>query len=380
MKVLSFILAVTLASCGSNETKIERTDKNNQSEIDKLKAQVQALIGTQSHIDSLINSEFSTCDSNAGATQDVLIRKICNVSKAATSETRVQMMGQLSSFSQMLGSQISAVNLDIIQLQTDVSAESTARAAAIASIQSQINTINTTITTIQGQITSMQSAISALETLTNSINGVISTNLLMVEIGTENASAGPLYENLLVRQDRARINGYVEALTAAVAISNNGLNATNGSPTVTVTTSSAHGFVAGNIVRMSGLSSGRGFVSSDLVDDYVIQTVPTGTTFTITLPRNASSNGTLGGSSGSVQKVSGRGMGTIWTNSQASDSAVRQTNFGSRAYNFIIKKGLTGAATASDGYICYDKTDRSATFATINAATAVGTSGNLICK
>lgn len=117
---------------------------------------------------------------------------------------------------------------------------------------------------------------------------------------------------------------------------------------------------------MQGLTSGRGFSAGDLTGDFTVVTTPTADTFTVVVRKNASSSGTTGGSGGVVNRVQGRGMGTVWKTSDGADAAVRVTSLGTKAYNWIVK---------ANGDICYSTSNNAATFATINAG-----GGSIVCK
>ena len=69
---------------------------------------------------------------------------------------------------------------------------------------------------------------------------------------------------------------------------------TNGSPTVTITYSSAHGLAPGDILLMSGFSTitGSNYSASDFDDKkFMVTTAPTNTTITITMASNESGAG-----------------------------------------------------------------------------------------
>jgi hypothetical protein len=227
-------------------------------------------------------------------------------------------------------------------------------------------------------MTTANSAITALQTLTNSLSNTLANAFAPVEVGTELVSAGPLYESVLRTTDKLLMHSFVIAEATAKTINGNGVARTNGSAVLTIT-STAHGYLTGDLVRLSGLSASGNVTGADMYGEFVA-TVVDANTFQVTINHTASSsNASFGGSAGIAVKVIARGMSRIWQSTDPSDSAVRVA-VGSRPYNFIIKKGLTGAGNANQGYICYSTTNRQATFATINAATAVGLNGVIQCK
>lgn len=358
-----FLASLFLLTSCAKTVSIEIPNAPTASDLDILKAQVTALIGTQNQIDTLVNSDFKTC-SGTGDTSDALIKKICNVAQAANAEALADLKGQLAAYSDALSQQLILLSNDLATATVNVD-------AATASIV----TINATLVSIQTNVTNLQSAVTTLQGQVASITGTLATNLIALTIGDENVSAGPLYETLLKRFDNTRVNGYVEATSAAVAITNGGYAATSGSSTITVTTSAAHGLVAGNLVRMTGGTIGKGFLSLDITGDFAVVSAPTTTTFTYVAYRNATSSGTFGSSGASAAKYSGHGLGTLWTSSQVSDIAVRQTSLGSKTYNFIIRR----LVDITKCEVCYSKSDNVATFGTINAA-PVGGNATIACK
>ena len=102
----------------------------------------------------------------------------------------------------------------------------------------------------------------------------------------------------------------------------NAFTTTNGSPTVTITTSSSLGLSQGDIVLFSGFSTitDSNYDADDFNDKkFMVQTVPTSTTFTITMDANEGGSGatTSGGITikvyypvGPVQQAAGHGFGT----------------------------------------------------------------------
>jgi len=74
----------------------------------------------------------------------------------------------------------------------------------------------------------------------------------------------------------------------------NAFTTTNGSPTVTITFSTSHDIVAGDIVLLDSFSSitNSNFAASDFDDKkFMVTTVPSATTITITMPSNESGSG-----------------------------------------------------------------------------------------
>ena len=74
----------------------------------------------------------------------------------------------------------------------------------------------------------------------------------------------------------------------------NAFSTTNGSPTVTITYSSAHGLVPGDILLMSGFSTitGSNYSASNFDDKkFMVTTAPTNTTITITMASNETGAG-----------------------------------------------------------------------------------------
>jgi hypothetical protein len=347
-----------LTACGDrpyqNETEIELNEVNER---------LEALSRIAGSLDALIESDYASC-SNQGDTVDPLVNKICLVAQAATVEVQVELQAQLGSFVNQLEDQIEAVNNDLASHQVSISG-----------INATLINIQADIITITSRITSAEAAIDALEDQLESITDTLSGTMISLSVGEENVSAGPVYEMVLRRVDRTRFNGYVEAYGSPISLPDNALTAVNGSAIVTVS-ATAHGLLVDDVVNLSGLTEGRGFTSGDLVGNFVVLTVPTVNSFTIQLRRNATQNGTFGGTIGVVQKFNGRGMATLWKTGDASDSSVRVTSVGSRSYNFIIRR-LASDSTKAE--LCYSSSDRSASIATINAVVEGGF-GNIVCK
>jgi hypothetical protein len=360
MKRLFFISFLFIAACGAETVHIDRrtnpTDQSDQ--IKRLQDQILALQGTSSQISGLIESDFATCPVS-GSTADALINKICQVAHAVSDEQSAAIKSQLATVNTWVQGQLNAVNDNLVALDAVEQNDVATINATITTINSTLVTVNSTLGTLGTRMTN------ALQTAIASINASLNGTMRPFDIGIENLAAGPLYETVLRLTDKTRINAYVEAVGANANLGSNPVTASSGSSTVTVT-AVAHGFAAGYLVHMQGLTSGRGFSAGDLTGDFVVVTAPTADTFTVVIRKNASSSGTTGGSGGVVNRVQGRGMGTVWKTSDGADAAARVTNLGTKAYNWIVK---------ANGDICYSTTNNSATFAVINAGGA-----GVVCK
>lgn len=352
--IIAFVL-LSIFSCGEDEP----------DRYEELNDRVNSLQIISDSLQAVVQSDYATCPA-LGDTSDALIRKICNIAQAATNEARVELKGQISAYANQLNVQLAEVNNDLASHRV-----------SLDSIQATLVLIQSDITTLQGQMTSANAAILALQNLTASISGILAGNMITLDIGNENAAAGPLYESVLRRNDKKRFNGYVEAYSVAQSLPNAPLTAVNASPTVTVTLT-AHGYLVGDIIVLGGMSDeARGFTSGDFVGDFVVQTA-VANSFTITMRRNATSSGTLGGNVGTVQRVLGRGMSTLWKSDDPSDVAVRVSNLGSKRYNFIIRR-IASDVSNDTAELCYSTVNNTAIFSTINAASEGG-SGNIVCK
>ena len=370
--MLKFFLLVFLVSCGPTHydhpvVNNQPTDNGNldtQTQIDTIKQAILALQGSQAQIDALVNSDFSTCPTS-GATANQLINTMCKVAQYATNESKVELQGQLSAYSKLLSGQIQAVNDSLATAIDTESTDITTLNTSLTAINGSITSINTSISTLNGQMTSANAAIAALQATVNGAIGAINGAMGTVSIGTENLFAGPIYEAVLRSTDMSKINAYVEASSAAVSLGSNSLTATNGSNSIKITLAT-HGFTVGDNIYLTGLVGTKGFTNEDVYGLFLVATVVDASNFTIIAARNANSTGAFGGVNGKVQKITGRGLATVWQTASGADAAVRVATSGTKPYNFIIK---------ATGQVCYSKTDNLATFATIIAN---GTS--IVCK
>lgn len=353
MKFFSILIALSLlTSCGGTDQETE------------IRERIKSLQIITDSLEAAINSDYASCPAS-GDTSDALIRKICNVALAASAEVRVELKGQLAAYVVLFEGKLDAINDDLVNHK-----------ATLDNISASLAVMESDILTLQSQMTSANAAILALQDLTASITGVLAGNMITLDIGSENLAAGPLYETVLRRNDKKRFNGYVIALGTALSLPNAPVTATNGSATVVVAMT-AHGYSVGDRIRLRDIAEGRGFSSGDLYGDFVV-TASTANTFSVVLPRNATSNGTLGGNIGVAQKVTGEGMGTLWKSDDPSDVAVRVSNLGSKRYNFILRR-IASDVSNDTAELCYSKTDNAATFATINAAPEGG-DATIACK
>jgi len=242
----------------------------------------------------------------------------------------------------------------------------------------QLISTNGTLTSLDTRLDNAETAIDALEDLTNSINGTLDGTVKEIQVGSENLAVGPIYESLLKRVDHKAISGYVEAFGSNLAMPTDPVQVTNASPTVTYTTSAAHGLSAGDTVLIADIASGKGWGAAEVNGEFTIATAPTTTTFTVTMSRNSTKTGTFGGASGITKEVLGRGLGRIWESGDGDDVAVRVGNPRGKNYNFIIVENGSG-----DGFVCYSKTDSLANFATLSGVgcqTNGVATGNCACK
>lgn len=376
MRMLALPLSLLLIACGAQEYHPPVVDQPTaEDKIKDLQDKVLELLGAQAQIDTLIMSDWASCTTSGPDALSTFQQNICRIAQAANIESRAQLKGELATL--IANNQEKLIN---VQNALDNSTGS------IESLQAQITTVDNSLTALTTQVNTNTTDISTLTTsvanINSQISAVINGAMLEITIGTENLSAGPLYEAVLRNPGRTRITAYIDSMDANKTISNNGLSMTNGSPNVVVT-STAHGYSVGNVVKLNGLSASRGLSSAALNDRYTITAV-TANTFTFTAPNNATSTGTGGGNSGYVARINGQGLGRAW---QTSDGEVTlATTFSVRPYNFIVTGGSTTFTNApggtqvftwvdnstpvGSGWICYSVSDRSASASTIKAGGA----------
>ena len=376
------------ASCGRQESE-ETPAQQEPSELDRLNEQLFNLQGTVSQINALVLSDWSSCVQGGADNITAFQRNICRIAQAATAEQALKWRGVLSDFASQTERELQDLQTlvdalpsgsDVNQIKSDLYGTGSSCATATAgSLCVRLNTAEANITSLQSSVAThtgqINTLISDVATINSQIAAVINGAMLEITIGQENLAAGPLFESVLRNPGRSRITAYIESVDPNVSVANNGCSATNGSPTLTVTTSAAHGLTAGNVVKLGGFTACRGWTSAQLNDQYVVVTAPTTTTFTVTLSTNATSGGTGGGSNAYVQNIKGRGLGRAW---QTSDNEVLLSTTGNnKPYSFLVTGAATvfaaspggtvpftwvnGSTPVGSGWVCYDISNRSAT-------------------
>ena len=359
------LLSILFYSCGrSTKTEDVRTrETGTQAQIDNLKDQILQLQGTQAQINALVNSDFATCPTS-GNTANPLINTMCKVAQYATNEQRVLLEGEIGTWTKMLGDQIQNLDDSLTNTTNQETSDVATINASITAINTSITSINANIATLQTQMTSANTAIATLQTQINGAIGTINGAMTTVSIGAENISAGPFFESILRSTDKSKVNAYVQASTQ-VALSNNALTATNGSTSIKITLTT-HGYLIGDSLYFTGLVGSKGLSNEDVNGLFMVASVVDANNFTITVCRQANASGAFGGTTGTVKKITGQGLATVWTTASGADTVVRTTSVGSKPYNFII---------TATGDVCYDMTNNAQVFATIAAK---GT--NIVCK
>lgn len=392
------LLVLFLAACGKSVSRSPVPVDPTVAELSNLRNQIFALQGTQSQINALVLSDYSTCKAlptDGGSTNNALIKKICDVAQASTIESKVELQGQLATLSSFLSTQISDLqtrldDFDAGQHKADLYGTGTSCATAtagslcvqVATLTSSLATLDSRVTAAEGNITTLNSSVAAIN---SSLSTVVNGAMFEITIGNENVLAGPVYESLLRKGDRSRINGYINANSPNASFSSNPCTTVNGSPTITLTKTS-HGLTVGDTVQLGGLTSCRGIPGGAMNDSYTVVTTPTANTFTVLTNTAATSSGTGGGSNGYFTKIVGRGLGQVWVTANGETTA---TTSAGKAYNILITGASTsftvapggtlpagwGGLTPGAGFVCYSITNLSASAATIKAGGA-----NVRCK
>jgi hypothetical protein len=373
--LLSAVLFSTVLACGGPGEDFD----NERSPDARLSELEQRLLALQDQLGLLAESDFKSCD----PLLDDTVESICKIAQASSIEAQTKTRSELVSLVSQLESKLTDSQRDVASLATawikiygvdfpETSGAPTPSEADCLGFGASASLIEC--------VKVMQSAIDALQVTVAALSSSITGYMSVVEIGSENISAGPVYEQILrMSGGNGRINAFVDGKSPPYVLGSNPLNATNGSSSVTATTSAGHGLSPGNRVVFSNCTSGRGFTSQQLSAEFSVLTTPSATTFTVAMSSNATSGGTLGGTTCLIQAFTGYGMKTIWTNTSSSDTEIRYTSGGSKSYAFAICKTTGGL-----GRVCYDSANRVALFAAISAIPGWGTtcasSGSVQCK
>lgn len=278
LAVLTFV-ATMCSGCGATDTSVERRTNRPSAE--------QQILELQGQLNSLLNSDFKTC-TGLGETADPLIKRICQIAQANNNETRVELMGIISQGLKDLESKMSATNVDINALYASISG------------------INTSLATL---------------------TALVSAGMFDAEIGTELLSAGPIREVVLVKQDRSRVNGYVDSKTTSLTLGNNPVGTSNGSPTLTITKPTttitvtiaspavvswaANPWANGDTVMFSttgALPTGLTvntvyYVKNRTASTFELATTPSGTSINTTGGQSGTHSGSLGVATGDVVNI-----------------------------------------------------------------------------
>lgn len=369
-KILVTILSF-LCACGAKERPHQET------ETDRINKKIAELQLVSDQISALVSSEFKTCD-GTGATTEAIVLKICKIAKASTIENNTELLSQLREYASQLNDKITTLQNNVVSQDdlTDINNELDLLVSDLYGIGAscaspQPGTLCDRLDDAESAITAVQNSVS---NISNTVNAINDNAYFAILIGSENLSAGPVYESLLRKGDKTTVVGYATVLSNQVNLLNNPLTASNGSPDITVS-QTAHGYSINDVVIISGCSSGRGLQTWHINSEMTIVSA-SANSYIVTAKKNATGNGTFGGASCTVKKVLSRGMSTLRTGVDLADTNVRTTSAGSAKYNFIIKK------SGSEFYVCYDVTTPNQTFVNINtnATSLPGTNGNYICK
>ena len=175
----------------------------------------------------------------------------------------------------------------------------------------------------------------------------------------------------------------------------NAFSTTNGSPTVTLTFSGSHNFVAGDIILFSDASTfstitNSNFTATDFVNKkFMVTSVPSATTLTITMPSNESGSGatTSGGITyfqyfhvGPAEQLGAFGFGiSLWGGSVLGsvattlDGAITGTTGGNNSSSTeITLVSTTGFPSSGTNYVQIGTEEISYTGITGNKLTGIG--------
>jgi len=225
----ALLALVLMSACGKQEA---RKQPPAPSPIESLRNE---LLKLQAEISAIVSSDYSSC----GGALSSAAQKICQIAQAATVEVRTEMRGALSDLASQLESRIDSSGKDVDALAgswkqiygvpfPDVSGAPTpTEADCLAN-----NATASLIKCMQVQ----QSAIDALQSAVTVLSDAVTGAMTVVEVGTGNVDAGPLYEQLVRLSDKSRINAYTDGLGPIITVGSNPIDPTTASSSVVITT------------------------------------------------------------------------------------------------------------------------------------------------
>lgn len=124
------------------------------------------------------------------------------------------------------------------------------------------------------------------------VDTVPDSDTITVEMGTTASSS-----------DSAGGGSNIVATTMehAITLGADPVSTTSGSSELTIT-DGTHGLAVGDRIKLLGLTATNGITANELNAEHIVETVPTASTFTISVASNASGTGTGGGSDGVIIK------------------------------------------------------------------------------
>lgn len=236
-----FILAISMVmvACGSGDHNHYHKEKND--DVEKLKSQVLALIGTIDQIENFTASDFSTCSGSLPPFET----KICQIAQTATAEQSVLFASQLQEFVKVMQTSLygadcretveagcpapgsvlhtldaieTAVNdtvagvadmqADITALQADVAALQ----ASVASLNSRLNDFNGSGESIETVVSGIETTIAAMESRIDAIEDTLDSGSLYKTalVCGDIVASGPIYEAFLITGDDTQVIGYIQ--------------------------------------------------------------------------------------------------------------------------------------------------------------------------
>lgn len=329
MKLFKFLFfSVFLAACGQNTDHEDRRTRPN-TEIEKLRKEVLRLQGVTEQLSSLVMSDFAACP-NSGDTADALVRKICQVAQAATVESRVQIKGEMSSLIKALQDKLDASNDQLSDLQSSYD-----------TIAADLADLTADLAALESRVDDAETAIDALEASVASINGTLNGTMQSIDIGTENLAAGPLYESLLRRVDKTRINAYIDAYSSWLSLGINPVSSSNNNPTVTITKPTATVTIS-NASPAVVTRTSHGWADGDPVMFSSTGSLPTGVTAnTIYYVRNKTTN---------TFNLSSTPIGAL-VNTSGAGSGLHSSSLGLVGGDLVATDDITGGNGFTRGHV-----------------------------